>query len=55
MQRSKSARDNLSSIQSLEVQLRSDSGSRAEPIARFHHADDEGFRGPVEVYARQQG
>ena len=55
LQRSKSASDNLASIQSLEVQLRSDSGGRAEPIARFHHDDDKGFRGAVEVYARQQG
>jgi hypothetical protein len=55
LQRSKSASDNLASIQSLEVQLRADSGGRAEPIARFHHDDDKGFRGPVEVYARQQG
>ena len=55
LQRSKSAPENLVSIQSLEVQLRADSGGRAEPIARFHHDDDKGFRGPVEVYARQQG
>ena len=39
------------SIQDLEVQLRVDSGGRAEPIARFHHDDDKGFRGAVEVYA----
>ena len=38
------------SIQDLEVQLRVDSGGRAEPIARFQH-DDKGFRGAVEVYA----
>ena len=55
LQKSKSAPENLVSIQSLEVQLRADSGGRAEPIARFHHDDDKGFRGPVEVHARQQG
>ena len=38
----------LVSMQSLEVQLRADSGGRAAPIARFHHDDDKSFRGPAE-------
>ena len=55
LQQSKAAAASLVSIQSLEVQLRADSGGKAEPIARFHHDDDKSFRGPVEEYARQRG
>jgi hypothetical protein len=55
LQQSKAASASLVSIQSLEVQLRADSGGKAEPIARFHHDDDKSFRGPVEEYARQKG
>ena len=55
LQQSKAAAASLVSIQSLEVQLRADSGGKAEPIARFHHDDDKSFRGPVEEYARQKG
>ena len=47
LQQSKSAAENLVSTQSLEVQLRADCVGRAEPVARFHHDDDRGFRGPV--------
>ena len=52
LQQSKAAAASLVSIQSMEVQLRADSGGKAEPIARFHHDDDKSFRGPVEEYAR---
>ena len=55
LQQSKAAAASLVSIQSMEVQLRADSGGKAEPIARFHHDDDKSFRGPVEEYARQRG
>jgi hypothetical protein len=55
LQQSKAAAAFLVSMQSLEVQLRADSGGKAEPIARFHHDDDKSFRGPVEEYARQKG
>ena len=37
LQQSKAAAASLVSIQSMEVQLRADSGGKAEPIARFHH------------------
>jgi hypothetical protein len=39
----------------MEVQLKSDSGGRAEPIARFHHDDDKAYRGVVEAHVRAQG
>ena len=54
LQQSKAAAASLVSIQSMEVQLRADSGGKAA-IARFHHDDDKSFRGPVEEYARQRG
>ena len=49
LQPSKSAANTLVSIQSMEVQLKSDYGGRAEPIARFHHDDDKAYRGVVQT------
>ena len=55
LQQSKAAAAPLVFLQGTEVQMRADSGGKAEPIARFHDDDDKSFRGPVEECARQRG
>ena len=52
LQKSKSAKETLVSIQSMQTDIFQDSGGSVDPMVAFHHDDDKAFRGEAEEYLR---